>query len=208
MVKWQGHGAAADGLSVSGVPRKSGGPADPHSGGVPRAASPLQGTADPGHGGVLRIGARRQPRAGGTGARDAPCARRQQRRRSLPGRACEDAQGARVGAVLRRGARAGAAAVGVDADAAVREPPLRRDVGRRPGHHGSGQPRRARGRRQDDRPEHPPAVRAGREPVHHRRAALRVSLFLHAQVLVRVSREGAGDLSRAASARWTSSSRS
>ena len=43
--------------------------------------------------------------------------------------------------------------------------------------------------------EHPPAVRAGGQPLHHRRAALRVPLLLHAQVLVRVPRQGAGDLS-------------
>ena len=35
-------------------------------------------------------------------------------------------------------------------------------LGRRPRHHGSRQPRRARGRRQDHRPEHPPALRTGR----------------------------------------------
>ena len=35
---------------------------------------------------------------------------------------------------------------------------------RRPGHHGGRQSRRARGRRQDHRPEHPAAVRAGAEP--------------------------------------------
>ena len=39
-------------------------------------------------------------------------------------------------------------------------------------------------------------------------AALRVPLLLHAQVLVRVSGEGAGDLSRADSARSTRCSRS
>ena len=39
--------------------------------------------------------------------------------------------------------------------------PLRRVLGRRPRHHGSRQPRRARGRRQEHRAEHPAAVRAG-----------------------------------------------
>ena len=53
-------------------------------------------------------------------------------------------------------------------DARSPSPPVRRLLGRRPGHHGGGQPRRARSRRQDHRPEHPAAVRAGRQPVHHR----------------------------------------
>ena len=48
----------------------------------------------------------------------------------------------------------------------------------------------------------------GANPVHHRGAALRVPLLLHAQVLVRLSGEGARDLSRAASAPATSCSRS
>ena len=43
-----------------------------------------------------------------------------------------------------------------------------------------------------DRPQHPAAVRAGRQPVHHRGPAVRVPLLLHAQVLVCVSGEGAG----------------
>ena len=101
-----------------------------------------------------------------------------------------------MGALLRGRARAGAAADDVEPHAAVGEPPLRRHLGRRPGHHGSREPRRARGRRQDHRPQHPPAVRAGREPVHHRGPALRVPLLLHAEVLVRVPGEGAGHLSR------------
>ena len=71
-------------------------------------------------------------------------------------------QGGRVGALLRGCARTGPAAHHVEPDAAVRAPPLRRHLRRRSGHHGGGQPRRARGRRQDHRPEHPPAVRAGR----------------------------------------------
>ena len=75
-------------------------------------------------------------------------------------------------------------------------PPLRRLFRRRSGHHGSRQPRRARGGRQDDRPEHPAAVRAGRQSLHHARAALRVPLLLHAEVLVRLPRQSAGDFSR------------
>ena len=47
-----------------------------------------------------------------------------------------------------------------------------------------------------DRAQHPAAVRAGCEPLHHRRTALRVPLLLHAEVLVRVPGEGAGDLPR------------
>ena len=120
----------------------------------------------------------------------------------------QEPQGGRVGALLRGRARAGAAAHRLEPEPPVGEPPLRRHLRRRPRHHGGGQPRRARGRRQDHRPQHPPAVRAGRQPVHHRGAALRVPLLLHAQVLVRLPGEGAGDLSRAASARSTSCSRS
>ena len=75
---------------------------------------------------------------------------------------------------------------------------------RRAGHHGGGQPRRARRRRQDHRAEHRPALRAVPQSVHHAGAELRVPLLLHAQVLVRVPGQGAGGVSRAASARWTS----
>ena len=57
--------------------------------------------------------------------------------------------------------------------------------------------------RQDHRAEHRPAVRAVPQSLHHAGAELRVPLLLHAQVLVRVSGEGAGGVSRAASARWT-----
>ena len=57
--------------------------------------------------------------------------------------------------------------------------------------------RGARGRRrQDRRAEHRAAVRAVSQPVHHAGAELRVPLLLHAQVLVRVSGEGAGGVSR------------
>ena len=155
----------------------------------------LQGTEDPGHGGVLRIGAGGQPRARGAGAADPARARRRGRRRALRGRAEAQPQGGRVGALLRGRARAGAAADRRGRRSLQSEqPPLRRHLRRRAGDHGSGQPRRARRRRQDHRPEHPPAVRAGRQSVHHRRAALRVPLLLHAQVLVRVSGEGAGGL--------------
>ena len=181
---------------------------DPHSRRVSRAAAPLQGTEDSGHGRVLRVGARRQPRA-----------RRARAAARLRARGVHDAdehyeaeltkiaQGGRVGALLRGRARAGAAAHDVEPHAAVRASSLRRHLGRRSRHHGGRQPRRARSGRQDDRSEHPPAVRAGRQPVHHRRPALRVPLLLHAEVLVRVPGQGAGRSSRAASARSTSCSR-
>ena len=76
----------------------------------------------------------------------------------------EIAQGTRVGALLRGRARAGAAAHGVERHAAVRASSLRRDVRRRPRHHGGRQSRRARGRRQDDRAQHP-ACRSSRAPI-------------------------------------------
>ena len=64
-------------------------------------------------------------------------------------------------------------------------PPFRGVLGRWAGHHGGGEPRRVRGRRQDGRPQHPAAIRAGPQPIHQQRAALRVPLLLHAEVLVR-----------------------
>src|SRR6185369_973334 len=84
----------------------------------------------------------------------------------------------------------------VEPDAAVQEAPLRRHLGRRTRHHGSRQPRRPRSRRQDDRTQYPLALRAVSEPLHHTRAEFRISLLLHAQVLVRVFGQGTGDLPR------------
>ena len=50
---------------------------------------------------------------------------------------------------------------------------------------------------EDHRAQHPTSPSSRRtQPVHHRRSALRVPLFLHAEVLVRVSGEVARDLSR------------
>ena len=165
-------------------------------------------TEDPGHRRLLRIGARGQPRARRAGAPDAARARRAGRGRAL--RARTEPRAARPSsgrATTRKRASSRGCSTTWSQTPAVGEPSLRRHVRRRPGHHGSGQPRRARGGRQDHRSEHPPAVRAGRESVHHRRAALRVPLLLHAQVLVRVPREGAGRFFPAASARSTSCSR-
>src|SRR3979409_1304339 len=56
-------------------------------------------------------------------------------------------------------------------------------IGAGPGVQGGGARRRPRSRRQDDRVEHPPAIRAGREPIYHGRPAVRIPLFFHAQVL-------------------------
>ncbi len=53
-----------------------------------------------------------------------------------------------------------------------------------------------RGRRQDHRPQHHSALRAGAQPLHHAGAQLRVPLLLHAQALVRLPGQGAGGLSR------------
>src|SRR6266705_2276098 len=50
-----------------------------------------------------------------------------------------------------------------------------------------GESRRAGSGRQDDRSQYSSPVRARGEPLHHRRPAFRVSLFLHAEVLVRLS---------------------
>ena len=108
----------------------------------------------------------------------------------------EVAEGGRMGPVLRRSARAGAAA---HRHGAARCSPKttasssRRAAG--PGIMEAANRGAREAGRQDDRAEHPPAVRAGGEPVHHRRAAVRVPLLLHAEVLVRVSGEGAGHFS-------------
>ena len=209
MVKWQTYDAAADGVPGPGLPRERRSAADPHPVRVPRAAPAIQGTEDSGHGGVLRIGARGQPRARRARAGDAARARRARRGRALSRPSCRRRARRSSGRdTTRTRASWRGCSTAWSADAAVGEPPVRGDVGRRPRHHGGGEPRRARGRRQDDRPEHPPAVRAGREPVHHRRTALRVPLLLHAQVLVCVPREGAGDLSRRFRHAATSCSRS
>ena len=50
--------------------------------------------------------------------------------------------------------------------------------------------------RKDHWPQHQSALRTEPESLHHAGAEFRVPLFLHAQVLVRLSGEGAGDLSR------------
>ena len=207
--KVAGYVAAAAGVPASGVPRERRGAPDSDPRRVSRTAC-----------GASRIRRSRTPscssdRPASTAA-SAPSARCGRCGRA----ACSDAdehyeaeltkiaQGGRVGALLRGSARAGAAADDLEPDAAVGEPPLRGDLGRRPRHHGGREPRRARGRRQDHRPQHPPAVRAGREPVHHRGPALRVPLLLHAEVLVRVPRQGAGHLPRRLRHAATSSSRS
>ena len=49
---------------------------------------------------------------------------------------------------------------------------------------------------EDDRAEHRIAARAAAQSVHHARSIFRVSLFLHAQAVVRASRAGAGGFSR------------
>src|ERR1700679_916014 len=48
---------------------------------------------------------------------------------------------------------------------------------------------------QDDQAEYSTAVRTAPEPIHYSGAELRLSLFLHAEVLVCVSGEGAGGVS-------------
>src|ERR1039458_6279475 len=75
-------------------------------------------------------------------------------------------------------------------------PPLRRHHRRWPRHHGSRQPRRPRSRRQDHRPQHQSALRTESQFLHHPRAQLRVPLFLHAQVLVRLPRQSPGHFPR------------
>src|SRR5580704_15157489 len=64
----------------------------------------------------------------------------------------------------------------------------------RSGHHGSSQSRCKRGWSEDSGTEYRSAVRADAQSLHHSVAEFRVSLLLHAQVLVRVSLQGTGDL--------------
>ena len=87
----------------------------------------------------------------------------QPRRRGLRGRAEAQPEGARVVALLRGRAAAGAHADRVEPVARGAAAPVRRLFRRRAGHHGGGQSRRARSRRQDDRAEHP-RCRSSRAP--------------------------------------------
>ena len=74
-------------------------------------------------------------------------------------------------ALLRGRAQAGAPADRVEPLARLPAQPLRGLLGRRSRHHGGGQPRRHRGRRQEHGPQHQAAVRAGPQRLHHRRAS-------------------------------------
>jgi hypothetical protein len=131
----------------------------------------------------FRVGARRQPRAGeralqtlkarGVHGADAHYQEELQKsRKALEWAKCEDA-------------RTRPPADDVEPDAAVGASPLVVTSGG--GRASWRRPTAARTRRRENhRPQHPAAVRAGRQSVHHRRSALRVPLLLHAQVLVRV----------------------
>src|SRR5262249_35024822 len=115
--------AAAARVSVQGVSGERGGATDPDPGRVPRAAAAIQGAENPGYRRLLRLGAREQPRARRTRAAESARAGRRERGRGLREGVEAQPQGARVGALLRGGARAGAAAHVVDPVAAVRESP-------------------------------------------------------------------------------------
>ena len=67
---------------------------------------------------------------------------------------------------------------------------------RRPGHHGSRQPRRARCRRADHRLQHHPADGAGTERLFHAGPHLPLPLFRDAQDALRHARQRAGRLPR------------
>ena len=95
--------------------------------------------------------------------------RRAQARRPRRGAQAEP-EGGGVVALLRGRARAGAPADRVEHVARRGAPPVRRLLGRRARHHGGRQPRRDRSRRQDDRPQHPAAVRAGAQSATSPRA--------------------------------------
>ena len=72
---------------------------------------------------------------------------------------------------------------------------------------GSRKPRCRRCRRAVDRPQHRAAARAGAERLCDAGAVLQLPLFRHPQDAFRHARQGGGGVSRAASARWTNSSR-
>ena len=93
-------------------------------------------------------------------------------------------------------ARAGATDHGLVEGSSLECSPLRRLLGRRSRYHGGGKSRRVGSGRKDDRAEHRIAARAAAQSVHHARAIFSVSLFFHAQVVVRASRAGAGGFSR------------
>ena len=120
--------------------------------------------------------AERAREEGGRGGKKAPRRPRQERRGRPPA-----AGPLNTPAALKRARRAVAAPSSTKTrrqlahlltdlvdDARLAESPLRGLLRRRPGHHGSGQPRRAGGGRQEHRPEHQPAVRAGPQSLHDR----------------------------------------
>ena len=170
----------ATGLSERNLPQQSRWthPANPVR--VSGAAGALSPRADSGHGGLLRLGAlrrkeRREKEPDGGGEERHECAP------GAAGTKSETRPGWRgYGPLLRRRAPPRPHADQMVHPDSRPPAPLRRHHRRRSRHHGSGQPGRARSRRQDHRIEHCAAFRAESQHLRHALAELPVSLFLHA----------------------------
>ena len=192
------------------VPAQYGCASHSNPGGIPGSAAAVQVAQHSGYGRVLRVGSCVKPHAGSA----EPDAAAQQDRPSegrLQGRAQTAEEGARMVALLRGRPRARPDAHDLEPGARRPAAPVRRLFGRRPRHHGGGQPRGDGSGREIHRPEHPSPVRAGAQPVHHEGSRLQLPLLLHAEVLVRVPGESARRLPRRvrhASTRCSRSSRS
>ena len=155
--------------------------------------------------GSARIRSREASR---TAARGGAAAVRASSRHSRPTRSAAAERAVRVVALLRRRARArappdhaGRARCRVPATASSSARVAARGSWRRP----TAARTRPAARRWA---EHPAALRTGRQPLHLTRPEFRVPLLLHAEVLVRLPRQGGDRSFPAASARSTSCSRS
>ena len=181
-------GSRAAGVREPAVPEQPGRAGAAHYVGICGAAGALSPRADSGHGGVLWLGALSQ-----SGGCEPGHGTGKFRRGRKPGKV---AGGGEQRTLLRRLAADGLPSVRVGGNHSRAAAALCSHHRRRAGNYGSGQPWGARGRIEDYRVEHQAAVRAESESLHHAGAEFRVSLLLHAQVLVRVSGQGAGDFSR------------
>src|SRR5262249_47395790 len=126
------YDAAAACISVSGISQQQRSAPDPYTVRVSRAAETVQGAENSGHRRLLQLCAGRQPRPGRARAENAEGPRGAKRGRAVSSGAQQIPKGRRVGALLRRSARARPIAHGMERQSALRESPVRGDVGRRP----------------------------------------------------------------------------